>query len=345
MSSGTDTPLRALVVGESWIKHTVHVKGFDHFQTTEYEEGAHVFLDALRASNIDVTYIRAHEISRDFPTRAADLDTFDVVILSDVGSNSFLLTDETFLKSQRSVNRLTLLADFVEAGGGLVMVGGYMSFTGIDGRARFNMSPLASVLPVTMLDYDDRIETPEGFIVTVDAPDHPVLGDVIGEWPILLGYNRIAAKPDATVVASHGQDPILVVGAAGWAARSRSPQILRHTGRRQNFSTGNTTVSSGQGSCARPPAEKSKLRRPAGTRRPRRAELRAASFHQEVWWPGTTISVAGPPATTDAPMRLLQASSSVLFFANGSDEARPCPARSRILAEAPAAIGHLQLRR
>jgi uncharacterized membrane protein len=215
MSSGTDTPLRALVVGESWIKHTVHVKGFDHFQTTEYEEGAHVFLDALRASNIDVTYIRAHEISRDFPTRAADLDTFDVVILSDVGSNSFLLTDETFLKSQRSINRLSLLADFVEAGGGLVMVGGYMSFTGIDGRARFNMSPLAPVLPVTMLDYDDRIETPEGFVVTVDAPDHPVLGDVIGEWPILLGYNRIAAKPDATVVASHGQDPILVLGTVG----------------------------------------------------------------------------------------------------------------------------------
>lgn len=215
MTSGTDTPLRALVVGESWIKHTVHVKGFDHFQTTEYEEGAHVFLDALRSSKIDVTYIRAHEISRDFPTHAADLDTFDVVIVSDVGSNSFLLTDETFLQSRRSINRLTLLADFVEAGGGLVMVGGYMSFTGIDGRARFNMSPLASVLPVTMLDYDDRIETPEGFTVTLDAPNHPALGGVTDKWPILLGYNRITAKPDATTVASHRQDPILVAGTIG----------------------------------------------------------------------------------------------------------------------------------
>jgi uncharacterized membrane protein len=215
MTSGTDKPLRALVVGESWIKHTVHVKGFDHFQTTEYEEGAHVFLAALHVSGIDVTYMRAHEISRNFPTRAEDLDCFDVVVVSDVGSNSFLLTDETFLRSEPSVNRLTLLADFVEAGGGLVMVGGYMSFTGIDGRARFKMSPLASVLPVTMLDHDDRIETPEGFHVTVDAPNHPILTDAPGDWPILLGYNRIVAKSEATVVASRGPDPILVAGAVG----------------------------------------------------------------------------------------------------------------------------------
>ena len=42
--SDTKPPLRVLVVGESWIKHTVHLKGFDQFHTTEYEEGAGVFL-------------------------------------------------------------------------------------------------------------------------------------------------------------------------------------------------------------------------------------------------------------------------------------------------------------
>ena len=36
----SDNPrLRVLVIGESWIKHTVHMKGFDQFHTTEYEEG------------------------------------------------------------------------------------------------------------------------------------------------------------------------------------------------------------------------------------------------------------------------------------------------------------------
>ena len=41
--------LKVLFVGESWIKHTIHQKGFDQFHSTEYEEGAGVFLDALEA--------------------------------------------------------------------------------------------------------------------------------------------------------------------------------------------------------------------------------------------------------------------------------------------------------
>ncbi len=215
MSLTEHPALRVLVVGESWIKHTVHLKGFDQFHTTEYEEGASVFLEALAASGFEVTYIRAHEISGRFPTTREELDRFDVVVVSDVGANSFLLTDETFLRSERTVNRLSLLADYVEGGGGLLMVGGYMSFTGIDGRARFGMSPLARVLPVEMLPHDDRIEMPEGLVATFDVPDHEALGGTPAEWPALLGYNRLVAKPDATVIARFGDDPLLVVGQAG----------------------------------------------------------------------------------------------------------------------------------
>ncbi|RTL66001.1 MAG: cytoplasmic protein, partial [Pseudonocardiaceae bacterium] len=28
------SPLRVLVAGESWIKHTIHMKGFDQFHNT-----------------------------------------------------------------------------------------------------------------------------------------------------------------------------------------------------------------------------------------------------------------------------------------------------------------------
>jgi uncharacterized membrane protein len=215
MGTTDSTALRVLVVGESWIKHTVHLKGFDQFHSTEYEEGAGVFLGALAASGFNVTYLRAHEISGRFPTERAELDEYDVVVISDVGANSFLLCDETFLRSERTVNRLALLADYVRDGGGLVMVGGYMSFTGIDGRARYGMSPLADVLPVAMLDYDDRIEVPEGVVPTVDQPGHEVLGGTPAEWPPLLGYNRVIAKADSTVVARTGEDPLLVVGRVG----------------------------------------------------------------------------------------------------------------------------------
>ena len=227
--SVTDAALRVLVVGESWIKHTVHLKGFDQFHTTEYEEGASVFLASLDASGFAVTYIRAHEISSRFPTTREALEGFDVVVLSDVGANSFLLTDETFLRSERTVNRLALLADYVEAGGGLVMIGGYMSFSGIDGRARFGMSPLRRVLPVEMLPYDDRVEMPEGLEASFDAPDHEVLGGTPAEWPHLLGYNQLVAKPDATVVARHGEDPLLVVGQAGAGrAVAFAPDLAPH---------------------------------------------------------------------------------------------------------------------
>ncbi|HJP36296.1 MAG TPA: glutamine amidotransferase [Gammaproteobacteria bacterium] len=208
-------PLRVLVVGESWIKHIVHLKGFDQFHTTEYEEGAGVFLGALADAGYDVTYVRAHEVSLRFPTIRADLERFDIVVLSDIGSNSFLLCDETWHRSERTVNRLSLLREYVEGGGGLLMVGGYMSFSGIDGRARYQATPLASILPVTMLERDDRVEMPEGLVATFPNPGHAALGGTPPEWPILLGYNQLQAKPGATVIAEYNGDALLVVDTVG----------------------------------------------------------------------------------------------------------------------------------
>lgn len=215
MSSSTGQELQVLVVGESWVKHTVHLKGFDQFHTTEYEEGASGFMSALTDAGYRVEYIRAHEVSGRFPTTLEALTDYDVIVLSDIGSNSFLLCDETFLRSERTVNRLSLIAEYVQNGGGLMMCGGYMSFSGIDGRARYQMTPLSDVLPVSMLNYDDRIERPEGAVATVAEPGHAALGGTSPDWPILLGYNRLIAKPGATVIASCDDDPVLIVQEVG----------------------------------------------------------------------------------------------------------------------------------
>ncbi|ORW64096.1 cytoplasmic protein [Mycobacterium saskatchewanense] len=215
MSKKSFGQVRALVVGESWIKHTIHMKGFDHFHSTEYEEGAGEFLKAISDGGIDVTYTRGHEVSSKFPTSMDDLQDYDVVVISDVGANTFLLTDDTFLRSRPTVNRLSLLAEYVHRGGGMLMVGGYLSFTGIDGRGRYGMSPLADVLPVKLLDHDDRIEVPEGAVAELDLPDHDALGDTPAQWPVLLGYNRVVAKPDTEVIARYRNDPLLVVGTYG----------------------------------------------------------------------------------------------------------------------------------
>lgn len=213
--SSAETPVKVLFVGESWVKHTIHMKGFDQFHSTEYEEGAGHFLKCMDEAGFDITYIRAHEISLRFPRSAQELDQFDVVVISDIGSNSFLLPDETFLRSEKSPNRLGLVADFVKRGGGLLMVGGYLSFTGIDGKGRYGMSPLAEPLPVTLLPHDDRIERSEGVRVELCEPGHAVLGGTPSEWPDLLGYNKLIAKPGATVVARADEDPMLVVGTYG----------------------------------------------------------------------------------------------------------------------------------
>jgi uncharacterized membrane protein len=204
-----------LLVGESWVTHAVHQKGFDHFHTTTYTEGAGVLIDALEGRGHALEYVRAHEVATRFPTTPEELARHDVVILSDIGANSFLLAPETFVESKLGVNRLTLLADRVRAGGGLLMVGGYMSFAGIEGRARYGRSPLADVLCVEMLDRDDRVELPEGVVPTVVDGAHPALGGAHGAWPALLGYNQVRARDGATTLVRAGDDPLLVVGEAG----------------------------------------------------------------------------------------------------------------------------------
>lgn len=211
MPNGKGQTVNVLVVGESWVKHVIHIKGFDQFHNSEYEEGAGVFLETLAEAGFDVTYVRAHEVGDRFPTTQEELDAFDVVVVSDVGANTFLLTDEVFQRSERSVNRLHLLAEYVRSGGGLVMVGGYLSFTGIDGKANFGTSPIADVLPVDLLTHDDRMERPEGVIPRVEVSDHSTLAGVSGDWPHLLGYNRLVPRSDSTVIVWCGDDPLLAV--------------------------------------------------------------------------------------------------------------------------------------
>jgi uncharacterized membrane protein len=213
------TPASVLLVGESWVTHSVHQKGFDAFHTTSYTEGAGTFIQCLADQGHELTYIRAHEVSARFPTALAELECHDVVVLSDIGANSFLLTEETFVASRIAVNRLELLAAYVRGGGGLLMVGGYLSFAGIDGRARYGDSPLASVLPVVVSPSDDRVELPEGVVADVEEAGHPALAGVDGPWPALLGYNRVTARDGASTLVRAGDDPLLVVGAAG-AGRS-----------------------------------------------------------------------------------------------------------------------------
>ena len=100
----------------------------------------------LKPAGWEVVYQPSHVAARDFPATADELGSFDCVILSDIGANTLLLHPDTFVRSKVLPNRLHAIRDYVAAGGGLVMVGGYMTFQGIEGKARYAGSAVEEAL-------------------------------------------------------------------------------------------------------------------------------------------------------------------------------------------------------
>jgi uncharacterized membrane protein len=211
-----------LLVGESWVSAATHYKGFDQFGSVTFHLGAEPLVEALRNSPYELTYMPAHEAVTGLPADLAGLEVYDAILLSDIGANSLLLHPDVWLRGKPFPNRLKLLRDWTAAGGGLVMVGGYFSFQGIDGKARWARTPVEEALPVTCLSHDDRLEIPEGFrAVVTGRSDHPILAGLGSDWPFLLGANEVKTKQDpgvevlATLPEDQGGHPLLVTGHFG----------------------------------------------------------------------------------------------------------------------------------
>ena len=213
---------RVLLAGESWISTATHVKGFDQFSSTTFHTGADAFIAAAVSEGLEIEQMYAHDVPGSFPRTVEALSAYDVVILSDIGANSFLLPPTVFLEGRRMDNPLLALAEWTRGGGGLMMAGGYLSFTGFQARANFARTAVADVLPVTMLESDDRVEAPQGVAVALDEPAHPVAAgwaELVGSAPTLLGYNLVRPREDATVVATVGGDVLIATRDVG-AGRS-----------------------------------------------------------------------------------------------------------------------------
>jgi uncharacterized membrane protein len=209
---------KVLLAGESWVSAATHYKGFDQFGSVTFHLGAEPLVEALKDSPFDLHYMPSHEAAESFPAALETLRRYDLVVLSDIGSNTILLHPNVWLRSQTFPNRLKLLKEWVAGGGSLLMIGGYYSFQGIDGRARWRRTAVEDVLPVTCLPHDDRIEIPEGAVPVIKRADHPVVKGIEPPWPPILGVNEVALRTDRAVelIASlpedQGSHPLLVVG-------------------------------------------------------------------------------------------------------------------------------------
>jgi uncharacterized membrane protein len=202
---------KVLLVGEQVTVLGFEMKGVDFFGVSAYKQGGKAFGEALINGGQTTTWIRTSHAAVDFPEKLSQLQEYDTIVLSDVGACTLLFHPEMLSKSVPHPNRLALLRDYVWQGGGLLMIGGWMSFAGIEGKAKYHDTFLEEALPVICLPYDDRQERPEGVTPLVIDSGHPILAGVPTEWPFFLGYNKVTPREKATTILQFERDPLLTV--------------------------------------------------------------------------------------------------------------------------------------
>ncbi len=207
--------MRILMSGESWMINTNHIKGVDMFVANSYDESnVDIFRAMFEKAGFCFDFIPSHLAISQFPGREG-LKNYDVVILSDIGSDTLLLHPDATVRFRACENRLDALVQFVEEGGGLIMFGGWNSFCGQRGIARYNRSSLAQVLPVTMYDFDDRVEAPQGVQPEITREGHPIFQGVDTHLPAFLGYNQLKPREGAEVLGWFGQDVFIACAEYG----------------------------------------------------------------------------------------------------------------------------------
>jgi uncharacterized membrane protein len=138
--------------------------------------------------------------TKGFPRTMAELLTYDVVIHSDIRTDSF--------SGEQLKNMARLVEEF---GGGFVMIGGNSAF----GKGGYHRTILDQIIPVAMQQENDSHARPISLRVPVGALVHPVMA--IGstrqeteqiwteKFPTLYGCNLVdRAKPGAVVLGVDG---------------------------------------------------------------------------------------------------------------------------------------------
>ncbi len=230
--------IKVLFAGEAIYTLQTIYKGWDSFSMGRYFEHGGYFIKALKDNDIDFDYIPTNRVAEEFPWSLAELKIYDAIIVSDVGSTTFLISQRT-ITGEKTPNRLKLIEQYVAEGGGFLMWGGYLSFTGLHGKGFYKRTPIEKLLPVNLMETDDRVEVPEGFLPKILEKEHPILEGIPDKWEgWFLSYNRLISKEAATVIAvieEYDNDPFLVAGEYGKGRSLASAVDCAHHGAAPSF--------------------------------------------------------------------------------------------------------------
>lgn len=210
--------MHVLYVGDDKLKSDQFFAGAENIQVfqrrvKDYEP----LLEALEGSpGVEVEHKGGPETIESFPESTDALLEYDALIVSDLSRGT--LTPHFYPDAIPGPNKLRIVKDFVEAGGGLLYCGGWMTFQGYKGAGNWQGTPVEEVLPVEIQPvFDDRVERPEGAETTLLDTDHPVVAELDdGDLPAVYGYNETGpVKAHATRHAEVDGDPLIATGEFG----------------------------------------------------------------------------------------------------------------------------------
>lgn len=204
--------VKVLYVGDTQVNLTTSVKGIDSWTFAYYSDSARYLRNALgESSDIKVTHIPSCNCIADMPSTLEELQQYDAILMSDVGYNNIVFQPGNTqpFRIPMGPNRVKALCEYVNQGGGFMMIGGWLSFSGMQGKGMYGGTKIEDLLPVTCMPRgaDDRMEITEGYAMKLDDPNHPIVKDIDWSVPYMfMGYNKVYLKEDAHLVASYDGD-------------------------------------------------------------------------------------------------------------------------------------------
>ena len=213
--------INVLYAGDTQVNVITSSKGIDSWSFTYYTDSARYLRDALNSDpDIACEHIRGSDAIAKVPSTVEDLREYDCLIVSDIGYNNLVFQPGNIepFRIPMGPDRVSAIHQYVMEGGGFMMIGGWLTFSGLQGKGLYGGTKIEEILPVNCepRGVDDRMEVTAGFSLDIAKPEHPIVADLPWNEPYLfLGYNKVHLKEDAELIASYDGDPLIATRNVG----------------------------------------------------------------------------------------------------------------------------------